>query len=179
MKNKPRVFVRDLALSLFMIALGLGALYMFSSSLHVSCELQVDETYTCEARDEIFGWGPIKVQADHVIGIEWELKCKANNTKGGCAHVSQFQTKTGEKVKLSNFFTSEKEKVEELVQAIESLMKEKSPSIEYTGKRSMLLGGGLFFCLAPILLLAPFLKLYTGSKSEGSKTLISWGSKEK
>jgi hypothetical protein len=178
MSNKITGFIRDFSLSLFMIALGFGMLYTFSSSLHVTCELQGDETYTCVAGDEIFGWAPIKTRAGNVTGIEWELKCK-NNNKGGCAYVPQFQTSTGEKVKLSNLFTSNEEKVEELVQTVESQMKEKSPAIDYTGTRSMLLSGSVFFCLAPILLLVPFLKLRTGTKGEGPKTLISWGSKEK
>jgi len=179
MANKAVGFVRDMAFSLFMIVFGVVMLYWFSSSLHITCELQGDETYTCEARDEIFGWGPIKTQANNVVGIEWELKCKANNNKGGCAYVSQFQTTTGEKVKLSNLFTTNEEKVEELVQTVESLMKEKSPSIDYTGKGSMLLSGSLFFCLTPIALFVPFLRLMPSKKGEGPKTLISWGKKEK
>jgi hypothetical protein len=178
MQNKFIGFIRDLSFSLFMIAFGFGSLYTFSSSLHVTCELQSDETYTCVARDELFGWGPIKTQANNVAGIEWELKCK-NNNKGGCAYVSQFQTTTEEKVKLSNLFTDNKEKVEELVQNIDTLMKEKSPSIDYTGKKSMLLGGSLFFCLTPILLFVPFLRLIPSTKGGGPKTLISWGPKEK
>ena len=178
MANKIVVLIRDLGFSLLMIALGLVMLYMFSSSLHVTCELQADETYTCVARDEIFGWGPTKVQADHVVGIEWELNCK-NNNKGGCAYVPQFQTTSGEKVKLSSLFTSNEEKVQDLVQTVQGLINEKSPSIDYTGKKSMLLSGGLFFCLSPILLLAPFLKLGMDKNGEGPKTLISWGKKEK
>lgn len=178
MSNKVAGFIRDLGFSLFIIAFGFGMLYMSSSSLHVTCELQDNETYNCVAGDEIFGWAPIKVRANHVTGIEWELKCK-NNNMGGCAFVSQFQTSTGEKVKLSNLFTSNQEKVEELVQTVESQMKEKSSLIDHTGMRSMLLSGSIFFCLAPIALLVPFLRLRTGTKGEGPKTLISWGSKEK
>ena len=178
MTNKVAVFIRDLGFSLFMIVFGLGMLYMSSSSLHVTCELQGDETYTCVARDEIFGWGPIKVQADNVVGIERELKCK-NNNKGGCAYVPQFQTATGEKVKLSSLFVSNKEKVEELVQTVQNLMKKKSPSIEYIGKKSMLLGGSIFFFVAPILLFVPFLKLSASNKGEDPKALIAWGKKEK
>jgi hypothetical protein len=177
MQNKIVPFVRDMAFSLFMIAFGFGMFYWSSASLHVTCELQSDETYTCIARDEIFGWGPIKVQADNVVSIEWELKCKNNNT-GGCAFVSQFITTTGEKVKLSNFFTASQDKVEELVQTINSLMKEKSPTIDYTGKQSMLLSGSLFFCLTPIALFVPFLRLMPSKKGEGPKTLISWGKNE-
>lgn len=179
MQNKIVGFVRDMGFSLFMIAFGLGMLYWFSSSLHVTCELQNDETYTCVAQDEIFGWGPIKVQADQVVGIEWELKCSGTATNRGCAYVSHFKTTTGEKVKLSNLFTSNKEKVEELVQTVDILMKEKSPSIDYVGKKSMLLGGSIFFCLTPILLLVPFLKLSPNKKGEGPKALITWGKKEK
>ena len=178
MQNKIVGFVRDMAFSLFMIAFGFGMLYWFSSSLHVTCELQANETYTCVAQDELFGFGPLKVQADNVVDIEWELKCK-NNNKGGCAYVPQFQTATGEKVKLSSLFTGNKEKVEELVQTVQNLMKEKSPSIDYIGKKSTLLGGSIFFFVAPILLFVPFLKLSTSNKGEGPKALITWGKKEK
>lgn len=178
MSNKVAGFIRDFGLSLFMIAFGFSMFYISSSSLHVTCELQGDETYTCVAADEIFGWAPVRTRANNVTGIERELKCK-NNNKGGCAYVSQFQTSTGEKVKLSNLFTGSQEKVEELVQTVESQMKKKSSRIDYTGTRSMLLSGSIFFCLAPILLMVPFLKLRTGTKGEGPKTLISWGPKEK
>jgi len=58
-------------------------------------------------------------------------------------------------------------------------MQEKSSSIDYTGKRSMLFTGSLFFCLAPILLFVPFLKLLPSKQGEGPRTLISWGKKEK
>jgi hypothetical protein len=177
MQNKFIPFVRDMALSLIMI---IASTYWFyqSSPLHVMCELQNDETYSCIAQHELFGLSPIKAQADKVVSIEWELKCKNNNT-GGCAFVSQFITTKGEKVKLSNFFTANQDKVEELVQSIDSLMKEKSPTIDYTGTQSMLLSGSLFFCLVPIALFVPFLRLIPSKKGEGARTLISWGKKEK
>jgi hypothetical protein len=81
-------------------------------------------------------------------------------------------------VKLSNLFTSNKDKGEELVQTIQGLMENKSPSIDYVGKKSMLLSGSLFFCLTPIALFVPFLRLIPSKKGEGPKTLISWGKKE-
>lgn len=180
MANKAVGFVRDMALSLIMIVASTYWFYQ-SSPLHVMCELQNDETYTCVAQHELFGLSPIKVQAEKVVSIQWELKCSgsSSSTKGGCAYVSQFQTTTGEKVRLSNFFTTDQDKVEELVKTIDSLMKEKSPAIDYTGKQSMLLSGSLFFCLVPIAIFVPFLKLIPSKKGEGPRTLISWGKKEK
>lgn len=178
MQNKIVGFVRDMAFSLIMIAFSFGWLYT-TSSLHVICELQSNETYSCVAQHEIFGWGPIKTKANNVTDIEWDLKCSGTASNRGCAYVSHFQTTTGEEVKLSNNFTSDKDKVDELVQTIKSLMQEKSPLIDYTGKGSMLLSGSLFFCLAPILLFVPFLKLLPSKQGEGPRTLISWGKKEK
>jgi hypothetical protein len=178
MPDKLTGFLRDFGLSLFMIALGFGMLYMTSSSLHIICERQGDETYMCAAGDEIFGWSPVKTQANHVTGMDWELKCK-NTNQGRCAYVPQFLTTTGEKVKVSSLFTGNREKVQELVQTVDSRMKEKSPTIDHTGTRSMLLSGSIFFCLAPILLLLPFLKLRTNTQEKGPKTLISLGTRDK
>src|SRR5688572_12604085 len=178
MTNKIVVFIRDIVFSLIMIAASTHWFYQ-SFPLHIMCELQSDETYTCVAQHELFGLAPIKVRAEKVVSIDWETKCSGNSNNTRCAFVSQFQTTTGEKVKLSNFFTDNKDKVEELVKNINSLMKEKSPTIDYTGKQSMLLGGSLFFCLTPIALLVPFLRLLPSKKGEGPKTLISWGKKEK
>lgn len=177
MTNKFFGFVRDMTLSLIMITASTYWLYE-SSPLHVMCELQNDETYTCIAQHELFGLSPTKVKAEKVTGIDFITNCSGTATKRGCSYPSRFLTTTGEQVKLSNFFTSDINKVKELVKTIDTLMKEKSPVIDYTGAQSMLLSGSLFFCLTPIFLLAPFLRLFPSKKGEGPRTLISWGKKE-
>jgi hypothetical protein len=131
---------------------------MFSTSLHVTCELQSDTTYTCQARDTLLEWTVAKKQAEHVIGMEQHLKCSGSGSKRGCSYLSDFVTTTGEKIQLSHLFTSSKSEVTEAVGTIDGLMRAKSTPIEYTSKFSPWLAFNI--CLSSFMLVMFVLRAF-------------------
>jgi hypothetical protein len=113
-----------------LLTFGIGA--SFSTSLDVTCELQDDETYTCQARDTLLTLAVSKKQAEHVVGLEKHLKCSGTGSRKGCSHISEFITASGERIKLSSLFTTSESQVTELVNTINGLMNIQSTPINYS-----------------------------------------------
>jgi hypothetical protein len=166
--KKTLFFIRDVLLALVIGAMTFGFGGVFSTSLNVTCDLQNDETYTCQARDTLLEWAVTEKQAEHVIGMEQHLKCSGSGSKRGCSYISDFVTTTGEKIQLSHLFTSSKSQVTEAVDTINGLMAEKSTPINYTSGFSPWLAFDL--CLSSFMVIMFLLRAFMGLFEKPNKT---------
>jgi len=109
-----------------------AALFLFggiASSLEVRCQLQEDQSYTCEGRDVILGIRFSKVNAEQVNRLERDFSCGGSGTKRSCSERAYFITADGNRIRLSNIYIST-DQVPEMVDTLNSLMAEKSTPID-------------------------------------------------
>ncbi len=174
MLKKMIVFIANVLLALLIGVLSFGFGGMFSTSIHVTCELQNDGMYTCQARDTLLGRAFSEKQAEHVIGLAQRVKCSGSGNKRGCSEISEFLTTTGERVQLSSLFTTSKSQVTELVNTINDLMKTKSTPINYTSDTSpwLIFTACLSSFLFIMLLLRAFLTLFLKNKDTQPITVV-------
>lgn len=121
---------------LFIITILIAGTILFlfggiASSLEVRCQLQEDQSYTCEARDVILGIRFSKVNAEQVSRLESDFSCGGSGTKRSCSERAHFITADGDRIRLSNIYTST-DQVPKMMGTLNSLMAEKSTPIEMT-----------------------------------------------
>ncbi len=174
MPRKIIAFIANILLALLIGVLTFGFGGMFSTSINVTCELQNDGTYTCQARDTLLGWTVSEKQTEHVIGLAQHLKCSGSGNKRGCSQISEFLTTTGERTQLSNLFTTSEPQVTELVDTLNDLMKTKSTPINYTSDASpwLVFTACLSSFLLITLLLRAFLVLLLRNKEVQPATIV-------
>ncbi|MCC7119525.1 MAG: hypothetical protein IT310_13455 [Anaerolineales bacterium] len=132
------------------------------TSLEVQCELQADQSYTCESRDVFFGWTLAEVHATQVYDIERNLDCRGAGPKKGCSAHAEFLTTTGDRIVLSRTYT-ESDQVQKAVNALKPLMADKSTPIEMTFPPmtfTLVIAIGSVSCVAVIFLLVAVIMVF-------------------
>lgn len=115
-----------------LIAIGIITMLVlkaFNTSLGVRCDLQSNQSYTCQARDTVFGITLITVNAEKVNDIEQDLTCKGAGPNRGCSAHAEFKTITRETIILSRLYTDPNE-VQKAVNELKPLMVDKVTSID-------------------------------------------------
>ncbi len=178
MSQKIIGFIQDIGFA-FLMAFLLLYFLVTDASLHVTCELQADNTYTCDIRDVLLGWDISNTHVEQVVGIEGVSDCSGNTKASeGCSYTAHFQTTTGEKVRLGKFFNAVPKVSKELVTTIDNLMIKNTPVIDHTASQSVLFSLTLFSCITPLMILRAFIRLSPKSDKPRVRTLISWKPKE-
>lgn len=172
MSTKIIVFILKIVVIFTIGATIFGTLGIFSTSLHATCELQNDGTYTCQTRDTLLGFMFSKNQTDQVVGLEQRVKCSGSGSRKGCSYISEFVSTNGGKVQLSQLFTTSESQVTKLVSTINGLMKTKSTPITYTADPSPLLIFSLY--LSIFLFIAAMLQAFLGlfQRNKENKPII-------
>ena len=109
--------------------IAMGVLFM--TSLEVRCDLQDNQSYTCQSRDTYLGLSFSEVNAEQVSSIEEDLTCGGAGKNKGCSAHAEFLTTAGERVILSRRYTNP-DLVGKAVNALTPLMASKSTPIEMT-----------------------------------------------
>jgi hypothetical protein len=168
--RKIIVLIGDVLIALIAGVLIFGFAGSFSTSLNVTCDLQNDGTYICQARDILLNWAVSEKRAEHVASLEQRLKCSGSGNNKGCSHISEFVTITGERIQLSRLFTASESRVTKLVKTINDMMQTKSTPINYTSDFSpwLIFNVCLSSSLFIMLLLRAFLRPSLKNKNEQS-----------
>ena len=138
----------------------MGAMSM--TSLEVNCDLQADQSYTCQSRDTYLGLSFSEVTAEQVSGIEEDLTCGGAGKNKGCSAHAEFLTTTGERVILSRRYT-DPDQVRKAVNALTPLMAAKSTPIEMTFPPSSLVSVIMISvgsCIFILLIFVAFIMLF-------------------
>lgn len=174
MSEKIKIFMRTLFLALgwgvfsFWFAIG-------NASLHITCTLQNDGTYSCNAKHEVLGVGVTNLQADQVVETKEITRCSGPNLDKRCAYVPYFVTNDGAEIEISNKYTSNLKKVDTLTQSVNEDMASKKAEIDHTGAGGWAIYQICMLSLAPFIILLALIKLFQQPNESGkARTIISW-----
>jgi hypothetical protein len=147
---------------------------MSMTSLEVSCDLQDDQSYSCQSRDTYLDWTFSEVNAEQVSSIEEDLTCGGAGKNKGCSAHAEFLTTTGDRVILSRRYT-DPDQVRKAVNTLTPLLAGKSTPIEMTFPPSSLVSVIMISvgsCIFLLLIFVAFIMLFGKDVNDPESNVI-------
>lgn len=174
--RKIAVFIGDILLALLVGLASLGFSLPFSTSLALHCELQSDNTYTCQISENVLGYKFSEATYENVTSTNRNLDCSGTGSSRGCSATGEFHTSNGKRIIFTGNFT-DPDRVQDLVTEVDGAMAAGSTPIDFSGNRFPYIGTCIAGILIPAFLLRAFLKLIPNSGGSRITPIIHFGKK--